>query len=268
MKIAYVGIDLLSGALKYLLRTDNQIMKIFTCKTDNFTEFNTGIIDFAKENGIPCTLNRITLEDVENLVLGGCKLIVCAGYYHKLPVSRRVMTVNIHPSLLPEGRGPWPMPYDILNDNKIGGVTLHKVSTEFDEGDIILQRSFAIEDDENLETLMQKVNNELPDMLKEFLNSPEELYNNAMPQGEGTYLKMPGKEEYTVTEDTNFEQADRILRAFYGYECYFRKNGQKEVCLIKARAKKDLSDVKEDEFYFDLPDGYVICKKKNVYYDK
>ncbi len=142
------------------------------------------------------------------------------------------------------------------------------MSTEFDEGDIILQRSFAIEDDENLETLMQKVNNELPDMLKEFLNSPEELYNNAMPQGEGTYLKMPGKEEYTVTEDTNFEQADRILRAFYGYECYFRKNGQKEVCLIKARAKKDLSDLKEDEISFNLPDGYVICKKNNVYYDR
>ena len=268
MKIAYVGIDLLSGALRYLSQTDNQIMKIFTCKTDNFTEFNTEIIDFAREKGIPCTLNRITLEDVENLIVGGCELIVCAGYYHKLPVSRRIMTVNIHPSLLPHGRGPWPMPYDILDDRKTGGVTLHKVSVGFDEGDIILQRSFPIDGDENLETLMQKVNEEIPGMLEEFLSSPEELYNNAMPQGEGTCLKMPGKEAYTVTEDTNFEQADRILRAFYGYECFYRKNGQKEVCLIKAAAKKDLSDLKEDEISFDLPDGYVICKKNNVYYEK
>ncbi len=264
MKIAYVGIDLLYGALSYLSGTEHDIMKIFTCKTDNFTEFNTKIISFARENNIPCTLDRITGKDVENLVKDGCELLVCAGYYFKIPVNKHLMQINVHPALLPNGRGPWPMPYDILGKKRESGVTIHKIADGFDEGDIVLQRKFELSDSENLETLMYKVNNILPEMLSEFLKSPKSLYENAKPQGAGTYLKMPEKDAYTVSGDTQFETAERILRAFYGYECFYRTNDG-EKCLIKATAKRTLDGIKDDETAFELKDGYVVCKKSNVY---
>lgn len=44
---------------------------------------------------------------------------------------RGVMQVNLHPALLPEGRGPWPMPTAILR-GKSSGVTLHKLAEESD----------------------------------------------------------------------------------------------------------------------------------------
>ena len=47
MKIAYIGIDLFFPALKELEKQGCEILKIFNCKTDNITEFNTKIVGYA-----------------------------------------------------------------------------------------------------------------------------------------------------------------------------------------------------------------------------
>lgn len=53
MKIAYVGIDLLKCVLDTVLDSGCEVIKLFTCHTDNVTEFNTGVIDSARRAGIP-----------------------------------------------------------------------------------------------------------------------------------------------------------------------------------------------------------------------
>ena len=60
MKIAYLGIDLLKPVLDGLLREGCRVLKLFTCPVDNVTEFNTAVIQTAKERGIPYTQDRIT----------------------------------------------------------------------------------------------------------------------------------------------------------------------------------------------------------------
>jgi methionyl-tRNA formyltransferase len=49
--------------------------------------------------------------------------------------------VNMHPALLPRYRGPHPVPVMVLDDalSTAAGVTLHRISDRFDEGDIIAQ---------------------------------------------------------------------------------------------------------------------------------
>ena len=56
MKIAYIGIDLFYPVLIALEKNGCEIEKIFTCKTDNITEFNIQIVDYAKKNNIPYTV--------------------------------------------------------------------------------------------------------------------------------------------------------------------------------------------------------------------
>ena len=142
MKIAYIGIDLFLPALEFLKKINCEVLEIFSCPTDNFTEFNTGIINFAKQYNIPYKLEKISENDFERLYNKGCEAVICAGYYYKIPVYKKIPSVNIHPSLLPYGRGSWPMPYEILLDNRKSGVTIHKISSALDEGDILLQRYF------------------------------------------------------------------------------------------------------------------------------
>ncbi len=259
MRIAYIGIDLFLPALKRIVECGNQIIEIFTCKTDNITEFNIGIIDFAKNNNVPYTLDRITLSDFVRLKNKGCEAVVCAGYYYKIPTYEDIPTVNIHPTLLPYGRGSWPMPYDILNKREKGGVTIHKVTAGFDEGDILLQQSFNISHDETHETLMLKVYEALEDMLPTLTANFTALYKNAIPQSsDGVYLAAPDKSMFTVRYDMDAITADRILRAFYGYECYYLDEDGNEHLVIKARAVTEVEKTAKNKNKYPLKDGFII----------
>lgn len=225
MKIVYLGIDLLYPVLASLLDNGCEILKIFTCPTDNVTEYNTRVIQCAKDQGIPYTEQRITRADFYGLSGKGCQLFICAGYYYRIPVTQAFPMVNFHPSPLPLGRGPWPMPWIILKGLTEGGITAHKIVEKLDAGDILLQETFAVEPEETLATYMDKVSARIPGMVSRLLGSLDALWKNARPQGEGVYWNGPTADQWTVRDSMTAEEADRILRAFYGYECIYEKGG-------------------------------------------
>lgn len=253
MKIAYVGIDLLYEALVSLWENKCEIVKIFTCKTDNVTEFNVKVIDFANKNNVPYTLDRITGEDIKSLIHQGCEALICGGYYHLIPTDHKLPMVNIHPTLLPIGRGSWPMPMIIMNKHKVSGVTFHKMNERFDEGDIILQKEFKLDEFENHQSYMKKAEQIIPPMIKELLTDFYKLYENAKPQTKGEYWDLLDKSMYTVSADMDYEQVELILRAFYGYECYY-VNGDRTYELIKGKAV--LANDNKCEKY-PIKNGYI-----------
>nr|WP_294906143.1 methionyl-tRNA formyltransferase [uncultured Lacibacter sp.] len=57
-------------------------------------------------------------------------------------------TVNVHGSLLPHYRGAAPINWAVINGEKETGVTTFKLKHEIDTGDILLQESFPIGEDE------------------------------------------------------------------------------------------------------------------------
>lgn len=63
---------------------------------------------------------------------------------------------NIHTSLLPEYRGVLPVFWALFNDEKKIGSTIHKVSETIDAGDIILQDTFSVTEEDTLETCIGK----------------------------------------------------------------------------------------------------------------
>jgi methionyl-tRNA formyltransferase len=237
MKIAYIGIDLFYTALDTLDRLGCDIVAIFTCEVDNKTEFNKKICKFAYKNNIPCKMTRITRKDIEGLISKGCDMAVCGGYYYKIPADTDLPIVNIHPSLLPDGRGSWPMAQSILWGHKKSGITIHKVAEGFDTGDILLQQEFSIAEDETHQSFMQKANSFLPEMLDNLVKNFGELYKNAKPQGSGSYWKAPTEQDFTVTSDMTVKEADLILRAFFGYEWIYKAAEKSEV-IIGGRAVK------------------------------
>ena len=258
MKIVYIGIDLFFTALKSLDSLGCEIGEIFTCKTDNITEFNTQICGYAKERNIPCKLTRITTEDIERLKNESYDFAVCAGYYFKIPADTDFPIVNIHPSLLPIGRGSWPMPQTILKGMKKSGVTIHKIAEGFDTGDILLQREFNLTDCETLETFMEKVYSLIPPMMSELVQNFDKLYSNAIPQGEGDYWEAPTDTDMTITADMTAEQADQILRAFLGYECIYQSK-EKNLKIIGGRAHKGTATVNNN--ILPIKDGYITYTK-------
>ncbi len=60
----------------------------------------------------------------------------------------RMGTLNVHGSLLPQYRGAAPINWAVINGERQTGVTTFKLKHEIDTGDILLQESMPIGDDE------------------------------------------------------------------------------------------------------------------------
>lgn len=65
--------------------------------------------------------------------------------------------LNIHPSLLPELRGPSPLAHAILNNLQRTGVSFMLMDSGMDSGPILQQIPFSLDSNETLETLSEKV---------------------------------------------------------------------------------------------------------------
>ena len=52
------------------------------------------------------------------------------------------------------------------------------------------------------------------ELLKEWLERPEELWNQAVPQGKGEYWEKTGDQDRTITPVMSAENANRLARAY------------------------------------------------------
>lgn len=252
MKIAYFGIDLFSNCLETCIDAGFEVAKIFTFTNDPYDSVEK-ITEIATKHNISLATQKVTKQDIVDLEKEGVQMMIVAGYAAKIPLSDKIMQVNIHPSLLPVGRGAWPMPVNILKSVS-SGVTLHKLAEGFDTGDIILSREIPLVKKENLETLTAKVQKTAPLLLKEFLGDPKTFFANAKPQGEGEYWAEPDDEDCTVLSSDTTEKADRILRGFYGYGVIYKGEIEQEVLY------GEVSETQPDGEFLPLKDGYIRIK--------
>lgn len=79
--------------------------------------------------------------------------------------------INVHGSLLPKYRGGAPIHRAIMNGDKETGITIMYMDVGMDTGDMISKRSINIEEDDNLETLSDKLSVVGRDLLLETLPS-------------------------------------------------------------------------------------------------
>ena len=215
MKIAYCGYDFFSDCLEVLCNMPEvEILKIFTFPTDNKYNFNCNIISIAEENNIPYSLEPITHKDMSELFDKlGCDYIVSAAYPYKIPIDRH-NGINIHPTLLPIGRGPWPLPRVILSQQKESGVTIHKLTDKLDSGDILIQGKFPILPREDLETLSCRSQILAKQLLTELFSDFDNYWNNAVEQLGGEYWNYPTEEEMTFSGEMTVDEIDLIVRAY------------------------------------------------------
>ncbi len=217
MNILYFGFDMFAPCLEFLLSRENiKIMKIYSFESDGYFDFHDKIKSIASKNNIEFSTEKITKDELLYQKEKGADFIFCAGYAYRIPVENLpdIKAVNIHPSLLPNGRGPWPLPWVILNDEKTAGVTAHKLSEKIDEGDIILQKEFSVSENEDYFSLEAKMTETALKITKELFENFNFTYSNSKKQCKGKYLAEPSDDMRTIYDDTPSEQKNKIIRAF------------------------------------------------------
>ena len=69
----------------------------------------------------------------------------------------RLGSINIHGSLLPKYRGAAPVNWALINGERETGLTSFALNRQVDTGNIILQQSIAIDDNENFDSLYERL---------------------------------------------------------------------------------------------------------------
>tara|TARA_B100000787_G_scaffold170221_1_gene164931 strand:- start:4214 stop:5140 length:927 start_codon:yes stop_codon:yes gene_type:complete len=135
-------------------RADVEILKVVTYEVlSDVSRGQESIKAVAADLGIEVlSPRRISQDLVEEIKILNPDIIISA-YYRKIFPQELIEIpcfgiLNIHPSMLPYYRGPVPTAWAILNNESEFGITIHKVDTGIDTGDILLQSRHDIGADE------------------------------------------------------------------------------------------------------------------------
>ena len=123
-------------------------------------EFDIAYLSNSKVNS-PEFLERATSFD--------CDLFVSMSFNQifrkRITNLPRLKTINCHAGKLPFYRGRNILNWVLINDEKEFGITVHYIDEGIDTGDILLQRSFPITDEDDYSTLLQVSHSECANIL-------------------------------------------------------------------------------------------------------
>lgn len=98
-------------------------------------------------------VGALNARDVTLVCLAGFMRLVGAPLLDAFP--QRIL--NIHPSLLPSFRGLDAQRQALEHGVRVTGATVHLVTSELDDGPIILQAAVPVLDDDTVETLSARI---------------------------------------------------------------------------------------------------------------
>lgn len=263
MRLVVFGIDLFAGVFSRLIADGHHIVRWYAARTDNRWNFTNEVRAMGRTHRIPIYFDRPILADLERL--DAC--LLSAAYPYKIPTSPGLRGLNLHPTLLPEGRGAWPLPYIISRYPQYAGLTLHKLTPKWDQGAIVAQCPIQISDTDDLETLTARLRLAAPEFVSRTLGDFERLWLEAVPQQGGSRWKAPDLDMRTIDGRKTVAENLCIVRAFGNYESRVVLGNQR-YCVTAAsgwtashpHAPGDVVLRQKNEVVLAVSDGFVVLR--------
>ena len=220
MHIIYFGFDFFSNVLKRLIDTGNRISLVVTSEGRLGDIPHQGISALALHHHIDLFRTQHVSYCIPLISWIKPDIIIVGGFPYRFP--RELLSIpqygviNIHPSLLPMYRGPWPQPWHFLNGERESGVTVHFMDEHLDTGPIISQKRVIIDDHDDHDSLCSKQISIAPDLV---INAIEDIAagrTRAFPQDESkaSYFSMPNEEIRTIQWEDSTDRIMTIVKAF------------------------------------------------------
>jgi methionyl-tRNA formyltransferase len=146
-------------------------------------------------------------------------VIIVACFPWRIPAWLRALPghgcLNVHPSLLPEGRGPEPVFWALRWGGPETGVTLHLMDAGFDTGPVVAQARHAISDDVTLESLERDLATIGAGLLLDTLPALADgtFTTSPQPPGPQRYAPVPDADDITVPTSWRASRAARFIGA-------------------------------------------------------
>lgn len=218
-------------------------------------------LNFIEHDRLDDTLFIQKIKDLK------ADIAVVCSFNNKIPKalldSVKDGFINIHPSLLPDYRGPNPYSSVILNEENETGVTLHFMDENFDTGDIISQKKLFVSKLETMGTLFNRLNILAFDMLLETFKKYEIMELSGQKQPDGNF-KIGNR----ISDDimlinykkpaSDIAKLIRALNPFILAQTTFRGN------IVKVFS----SDIIEQDSYLNHALGEIVSIENDKFYIK
>ena len=153
------------------------------------------------------------------------ELIVVAAYGKILPEDilnyPKYGSINVHSSLLPKYRGAAPINWAILDGEAETGVSIMYMAKELDAGDVILQKSTAIGEDEDALALTARLAGLGAEALAEAVEALKNGTASRTPQdgSKQTYVSMLSREMSPIDWSRTARAIDCQVRGLIPWPC-------------------------------------------------
>ncbi len=237
MNVIFMGTpNYASAILERLIRTDDiDVVAVYTQpdKPVGRKKVMTPPITktVALENSLPVYQpSRLRDEEtVTELLKIKCDFIVVAAYGQILPkaILDHAPCINLHASILPQYRGASPIQQSLLNGDKESGVTAMMMNEGLDTGDILKISRIAIDDDEMVETLFERLTDIACDLTIDVLEHYAALTPKIQNDAEATHCTKITKAEGKITFDGDALKLYNRYRAFTPWPGVYLESGLK-----------------------------------------
>lgn len=197
------------------------------------------ILQSVKDAGFP--VEKVITGPLSDLGSHTSKLAVLAAYGRIIPQSVidqfPLGIVNVHPSLLPQYRGPTPIEQAMLDGVQKTGVSIMKLSAGMDEGPLYKQQTVHLngaETKQELTSSLQALGAKLTAEVLQAIASNEAKTRAQPHPGRATYTKKLVKGDGIIDWSKPATDIEREVRAFAGWPKSSTKIAKKDVVIISS----------------------------------
>ena len=208
LKVVFMGTPDFAVPILEKLITDTEVLLVVT-QPDKVRGRNNKISfspikEIAVKNNIEVFQPEKIKQDYQTIIDKNPDIIITAAYGQIIPEELLFFTkykaINVHASLLPKYRGGAPINRAIENGEKYLGITIMYMDKLMDNGDMISQRKIELKEEDNFDTMNEKLSILGRDLLMDTLPSVLSGTNEREKQKEEdvTIIKLLKKEELLI----------------------------------------------------------------------
>lgn len=221
----------------------------------------------AKANRIPFLAPKNLGSIQEQLKSYAADAAILVAYGRIIPESVinsfKYGIINIHPSLLPQYRGPTPVEQAILSGATKTGISIMKLSPQMDEGPIYLQRTIKLTGNEQKNDLASQLLSLGSELLVD--NLPKILSGQIKPRRQphpdrATYSKKLSKSDGQINWSKPAVVLEREVRAYLSWPGSQTTINGKEVIITKASVRLEPPTNHKPGEFFITNDGQLAAQ--------